>query len=191
MIGRLLNAQGYQVTVLDHSPNQIDLLRKFGHKVFYGDASRKDLLDAAGASEAQLLVIAIDDADKTLEIVELANRHYPNLKLAVRAKDRRHAYQLIHHKVDALNRETFDSAISLAVDALKLLGNDAAAAERAGFLFRQHDIESLEQLADIWGDDQGYGIAVRQRMDDLKQVLSQDQDAKKTLNTCNEQNSTL
>lgn len=191
MIGRLLNAQGYQVTVLDHSPNQIDLLRKFGHKVFYGDAGRKDLLDAAGASEAQLLVIAIDDADKTLEIVELANRHYPNLKLAVRAKDRRHAYQLIHHKVDALNRETFDSAINLAVDALKLLGNDAAAAERAGFLFRQHDIESLEQLADIWGDDQSYGIAVRQRMDDLKQVLSQDQDAKKTLNTCNEQKSAI
>ena len=119
-----------------------------------------------------MLVIAIDDADKTFEIVELANRHYPNLKLAVSAKDRRHAYQLIHHKVDALNRETFDSAMNLVVDALKLLGNDAAA-ERAGFLFRQPDIKSLEQLADIWGDDQSYGIAVRQKMDGLKQLLSQ------------------
>lgn len=184
MIGRLLHAQGYQVTVLDHSPHQIDLLRKFGHKVFYGDAGRKDLLDAAGAQEAQLLVIAIDDSDKALEIVELAQKHYPNLKLAVRAKDRRHAYQLMYHKVDAFNRETFDSAITLAVDALKLLGNDPIAAERAGHLFRQHDMESLEKLADVWGDDQSYGIAVRQRMDDLIQVLSQDEQAKKTLNTC-------
>lgn len=184
MIGRLLKAQGYEVTVLDHSPSQIDLLRKFGHKVFYGDAARKELLDAAGAKVAQLLVIAIDDTDKTLEIVELAKRHYPHLKLAVRAKDRRHAYQLIQHNVDAFNRETFDSAITLAVDALKLLGNDHVAAERAGYLFRQHDIESLTQLAEVWGDDQSYGIAVRQRMDDLKQVLSQDEDARKTLYTC-------
>ena len=186
MIGRLLKAQGYQVTVLDHSPTQIDLLRKFGHKVFYGDAARKELLEAAGAAEAQLLVIAIDDADKTIAIVEQVKRHYPNLKLAVRAKDRRHAYQLLNLNVDALNRETFDSAITLAVDALKLLGNDARSAERAGYLFRQHDIESLEHLADIWGDDQSYGIAVRQRMEDLKRVLSQDQEAKTTLNTCKE-----
>jgi monovalent cation:proton antiporter-2 (CPA2) family protein len=184
MVGRLLKAQGYEVTILDHSPSQIDLLRKFGHKVFYGDAARKDLLDAAGAAQAQLLVIAIDDADKALDIVELAKRNYPQLKLAARAKDRRHAYQLMHLKVDVLNRETFDSAIVLAIDALKLLGNDAVAAERAGQLFRQHDIESLDLLSNIWGDDQSYGIAVRQRMEDLKQVLAQDQEAKRTLNTC-------
>ena len=66
------------------------------------------------------------------------------------------------------------------------MGNDPVAAERAGYLFRQHDIESLTQLADVWGDDQNYGIAVRQRMDDLKQVLSQDDEARKTLNTCKE-----
>ncbi|MBC3765819.1 monovalent cation:proton antiporter-2 (CPA2) family protein [Neptunicella marina] len=184
MVGRLLTTQGYQVTVLDHSPSQIDLLRRFGNKVFYGDAARKDLLDAAGAADAQLLVIAIDDADKTLDIVELAQRHYPNLKLAVRAKDRRHAYQLIQHKVHAFNRETFDSAIHLAVDTLKLLGNDAVAAERAGQLFRQHDIQSIEYLGNLWGDDQSYGIAIRQRMDDLKQVLAQDEVASRTLKTC-------
>ena len=189
MIGRLLTAQGYQVTVLDHSPSQIELLSKFGYKVFYGDAARKDLLDAAGAAEAKLLVIAIDDADKTLEIVELAQRSYPQLKLAVRAIDRRHAYQLINKKVDALNRETFDSAINLAIDSLKLLGNDAAAAERAGRLFREHDIESLHQLSSLWGDDESYGIAVRQRMEDLNQVLARDKKSETNLDTCSKSKS--
>lgn len=188
MIGRLLTAQDYQVTVLDHSPSQIDLLRKFGHKVFYGDAARKDLLDAAGASEAQLLVVAIDDADKTLEIVDIAKRHYPHLKLAVRAMDRRHAYQLINKKVDTFNRETFDSAIHLAVDSLKLLGNDDVAAERAGKLFRQHDLDSLYQLSNLWGDDEIYGIAVRQRSEDLNQVLARDRKPDVKLDTCSKAN---
>jgi len=177
MIGRLLKAQGYQVTILDHSASQIDLLRKFGHKVFYGDAARKDLLDAAGANEAKLLVIAIDDSEKSLEIVEFAQRHYPNLKLVVRAVNRGHAYKLINLKVDAFNRETFDSAITLAVDSLKLLGNSTADAERAGEVFRKHDLESLYQLSDMSEDDENYGIAVRQRTEELSYVLSQDKEA--------------
>ncbi|MDO7083991.1 monovalent cation:proton antiporter-2 (CPA2) family protein [Pseudocolwellia sp. AS88] len=177
MIGRLLKAQGYQVTILDHSASQIDLLRKFGHKVFYGDAARKDLLDAAGANEAKLLVIAIDDSEKSLEIVEFAQRHYPNLKLVVRAVNRGHAYKLINMKVDAFNRETFDSAITLAVDSLKLLGNSTEDAERAGEVFRKHDLESLYQLSDMSEDDENYGIAVRQRTEELSYVLSQDKEA--------------
>ena len=135
VIGRLLKAQGYEVSVLDHSPSQIDLLRRFGNKVFYGDAARKELLEAAGANSADLLVIAIDDPHKTIEIIDIARKHYPNLKLAVRARDRRHAYELIRMKVGTFNRETFDSALVLAVESLKLLGNDDIDAERAGRLF--------------------------------------------------------
>ncbi|MCG7567951.1 monovalent cation:proton antiporter-2 (CPA2) family protein [Pseudoalteromonas sp. CnMc7-15] len=184
VIGRLLSAQGYDITVLDHSPSQIELLRRFGTQVFYGDAGRKELLDAAGAEHAQMLVIAIDDADKTLAIIELAKKHYPHLKLVARARDRRHAYQLIGADIDAFNRETVDSAINLAVESLQLLGNSEPDAQRAGELFRNHDRESLLQLAELWGDDHSYGVAVRQRMDDLKHVLAQDKQAQQKLNTC-------
>ena len=184
VIGRLLSAQGYDITVLDHSPSQIELLRRFGTQVFYGDAGRKELLDAAGAEHAQMLVIAIDDADKTLAIIELAKKHYPHLKLVARARDRRHAYQLIGADIDAFNRETVDSAINLAVESLQLLGNSTPDAQRAGELFRNHDRESLLQLAELWGDDHSYGVAVRQRMDDLKHVLAQDKQAQQKLNTC-------
>ncbi len=186
IIGRLLHAQGYEVSVLDHSPSQIDLLRRFGNTVYYGDAARKELLDAAGANNARLLVIAIDNADKTLEIVKLARKHYPNLSIAARARDRRHAYQLLKLKVEALNRETFDSAITLGTEALKLLGNSEEDANRAGRIFREHDIASMHQLADLWGDDESYGVAVRQRMEDLKQVLAQDTQARSRLNACDE-----
>ncbi|NMP04741.1 potassium transporter [Pseudoalteromonas arctica] len=184
IMGRLLHAQGYEITVLDHSPSQIELLRRFGNTVFYGDAARQELLEAAGAHTAQMLVIAIDNPDKTIEIIKLAHKNYPQLKIVARAIDRRHAYQLLNLKVDAFNRETVDSAINLAVEALELLGNNKEDAERAGKLFRDHDRAAVVQLAELWGDDASYGVAVRQRMEDLKQVLQQDKQAQSDLNTC-------
>ena len=184
IMGRLLHAQGYEITVLDHSPSQIELLRRFGNTVFYGDAARQELLEAAGAHTAQMLVVAIDDPDKTIEIIKLAHKNYPQLKIVARAIDRRHAYQLLNLKVDAFNRETVDSAINLAVEALELLGNTKQDAERAGKLFRDHDRAAVLQLAALWGDDASYGVAVRQRMEDLKQVLQQDKQAQSDLNTC-------
>ena len=184
IMGRLLHAQGYEITVLDHSPSQIELLRRFGNTVFYGDAARQELLEAAGAHTAQMLVVAIDDPDKTIEIIKLAHKNYPQLKIVARAIDRRHAYQLLNLKVDAFNRETVDSAINLAVEALELLGNTKQDAERAGKLFRDHDRAAVLQLAALWGDDASYGVAVRQRMEDLKHVLQQDKQAQSNLNTC-------
>lgn len=185
IVGRLLAGQGYHLSILDHSPSQIELVRKFGSKVFYGDAARQDLLAAAGANDAQLLVIAIDDADKVLEIIEIAKKHYPHLKIAARAKDRRHAYQLIHLQVDAFRRETFDSALSLGVAALNMLGNNPQQSARAGELFSQYDNESLTALAELWGDDHSYGVAIKQRLEDLNQVLQKDKKAQQQLNVCN------
>ncbi len=184
VIGRLLTAQGYHLSILDHSPNQIDLLRRFGSKVYYGDAARGDLLEASGASDAQLLVIAIDDADKILEIVKIAQKYYPTLKIAARAIDRRHAYQLMNLGITTFKRETFDSALNLGVQALTLLGNNETESQRAGKLFAEHDIESLTTLAELWGDDHSYGVAIKQRTEDLKQVLSKDKEAQKKLGTC-------
>ena len=174
IVGRLLTAQGYHLSILDHSPSQVELLRRFDNKVFYGDAARQDLLEASGAKEAKIIVIAIDEPDKTLEIVELVHKHYPKLKIFARATDRRHAYELMHLGVTCFKRETFDSAVNLGIEALMVLGNDKADATRAGKIFTEHDNESLRILADVWGDDKSYGIAVKQRMEDLKQVLDND-----------------
>ncbi|MCE9686304.1 monovalent cation:proton antiporter-2 (CPA2) family protein [Shewanella sp. AS16] len=184
IVGRLLAAQDYHLSILDQSPTQIDLLRRFGNKVFYGDAARRELLEAAGAREAQLLVIAIDDADKTLDIIQLAKQHYPQLKIVARAIDRRHAYQIMQLGVDSFKRETFDSAVNLGVEALQLLGNDSASAQRAGRLFSEHDEQSLAILANLWGDDQSYGVAVKQRIEDLKQVLNRDKAQQDKLHAC-------
>ena len=176
IVGRLLASHGFQLTILDHSPSQIDLVRRFGNTVFYGDASRRDLLQAAGAEQAKLLVVGVDEADKTLEIIQTAKKHFPNLKILARAIDRRHAYEIIRENIDGFRRETFESALRMGTDALQLLGVDSKTAERRTMVFAKHDEESLLELAQLWGDDQSYGIAVRQRMEDLQQVLASDQE---------------
>lgn len=182
VVGRLLTAQGYHLSILDHSPAQIDLVRRFGIKVYYGDAARGDLLKAAGASEAKLLVIAVDEAEKAMEIIDLAQKYFPNLKIAVRAIDRTHAYRIIQKGVKVFRRESFDSAVNLGIDALTLLGEAPEMAKKAGNLFKQYDESALVELADVWGDDQHYGAAVRQHLADLKQVLDNDKVQNNLLN---------
>ncbi len=177
IVGRLLVAQGFHPTILESSPSQVDMVRVYGHKVFYGDASRFDLLRAAGAAEAELLVVAVDLPDKTLEIISTAKKHFPKLKIVARTIDRRHTYEVMRLGVDALQRETFASALDLGIDTLHLLGVTQQQAERAGALFREHDNQSLLELSELWGDDKSYGVAVRQRLDDLSQVLAADQHA--------------
>ncbi|KGJ86599.1 monovalent cation:proton antiporter-2 (CPA2) family protein [Colwellia psychrerythraea] len=190
IIGRLLGSQGYHLSILDHSPTQIELLKKFGNKVFYGDAARKDLLAASGAQEAQLLVIAIDDADKIIEIAQLAQKHYPNLQIVARAIDRHHAYELMRIGVKTIKRETFESALGLGVEALELLGNSKESAQRAGLLFSEHDRESMHVLSEVWGDDHSYGVAVKQRMELLKQVLVSDEEEQSKIQTCQKSSKT-
>lgn len=175
IVGRLLVAQGYHLTILDHSPSQIELVRGFGNKVYYGDAARKELLEAAGAKEAKILVITVDEPDKTLEIIETAQKNFPHLKILARAIDRRHAYALMRLNIDGFRRETFDSALQLGINTLTLLGENEAKARKAGELFSAHDEQSLVMLSEIWGNDKSYGVAIRQRTEDLKQVLQSDQ----------------
>ena len=184
IVGRLLSSQGYHLSILDHSPSQIEMLKKFGNKVFYGDAARKDLLEASGAKEAQLIVLAIDDADKIIEIALLVQKHYPNLQIAARAIDRHHAYELLRIGVTAIKRETFESALELGVSALELLGNSPESSKRAGKLFSEHDKESMHVLSEVWGDDHSYGVAVKQRMELLQQVLISDKEDQSKMQTC-------
>lgn len=175
IVGRLLLANGCQITVLEHNPTQIELLRRFGWKVFYGDASRSELLYAAGAEQARLLVIAIDDSEKILEIVQLARKHFPHLKILARAIDRRHAYELIRRGVDVIKRETFGSALDMGVEALKLLGVRSYKAHRAAQTFKHHDEEALQEIAFAEGDDTALIARSRQLSQDLEQLLQSDE----------------
>ncbi|MFQ3637405.1 MAG: cation:proton antiporter, partial [Cyanobacteriota bacterium] len=174
IVGRLLIANGYRITVLEHNPTQIDLLRRFGWKVFYGDAARLDLLHAAGAAEARMLVLAIDDREKMREIVQLAHKHFPHLKILARAGDRRHAYDLIRSGVDVIQRETFGSALDLGVEALKLMGMRAYRAHRAAQIFKQHDEAALREVAAMEDDETAIVARSRQLAQDLERILQSD-----------------
>ncbi|KGF72766.1 potassium transporter [Neosynechococcus sphagnicola sy1] len=174
IVGRLLIANGCKATILEHNPGQLDLLRRFGFKAFYGDASRLDLLHAAGAEQAKLLVVAIDERDKALATVDLVRQHFPHLKILARAIDRRHAYELIRRGVEVVQRETFGSALEMGVEVLKLLGVRSYKAHRVARIFRWHDEQALREMAHLEGDEKQYVARSRQLTAELEQLLQSD-----------------
>jgi glutathione-regulated potassium-efflux system ancillary protein KefC len=151
--GRLLSASGIKVTVLDNDPDLIDTLRRFGFRVFYGDATRLDLLRAAGADKAVLLINAIDDMESSLRLTDLAREHFPHLKIVGRARNVTHLFELRARGVDSIERETFDAALLIGRHALEHLGIDAETAERARAKFRDHNLATLETLQPYYRDE--------------------------------------
>jgi len=176
VVSRLLKASGHESTQLDHDAGQIELSGRFGNKVFYGDAANVELLRAAGAENARLLVIAIDERQKAIDMIHSARMQFPGLKILVRAYDRTHAYELIHAGADFIVRETFGSALATGEEALRLLGHSDARAKHMAARFDKHDTEGMYKLSEVWGDDHEYGIRVRQNLEDLEQVLQADLD---------------
>jgi len=169
IVGRLLHANNIGTTVLDYKPSQIDMVRKFGYKVFYGDASRIDLLHSAGASEAKLFILAIDDKEKALEIAETVKKHFPNLEVLARSFDRRHTYEL-------MNLGVFNSALELGTSALRHLGFHGYRAHRAALTFKHHDEKTLIDLHEHWGDEKTFLIQMQERNQDLIDLLSSDEE---------------
>jgi len=176
VVSRLLKASGFESTLLDHDAGQIELTERFGNKVFYGDAANGELLRAAGAEHARLLVIAIDDRAKAVNMIQIARNQFPGLKILARAYDRTHAYELIYAGADFITRETFGSALAMGEEALKMLGESDNRAKRLVESFDQHDSEGLLKLADVWGDDHEYGIRIRENLEELERVLKADMD---------------
>lgn len=174
VVGRLLRANGVGTTVLEYDSDRVDLLRKLGMKVFYGDACRTDLLRAAGAEHAKLLVVAIDSHDKRMELAHTVQRHFPHLTLLVRARSRREAYDLLEAGVEHVYREKLDTGLRTGVEALRLLGRRAYQAFRAAQKFRLHDEEAVRELAKMRHDDKLYFHTARQRIDDLESLLLSD-----------------
>jgi monovalent cation:proton antiporter-2 (CPA2) family protein len=171
IIGRLLNGEHIKLTVLEKNPEQIELLRKFGYPSYFGDASRLDLLKSAGAEHAKLLVVAVGDAEKNLEIVQLAKQHFPNLIIFARARNRRHAYELHKAGVDYFKRELFSSSLDVTREILKFLGykNKDIAAKSAAF--EQHDEASLLKSFEFFEEETNLLHFARQSKGELERVL--------------------
>ena len=170
-IGRFLQANDVNATYLDLDPDNVDLLRKLGLKVFYGDASRYDLLHAAGAGEADLLIIAVDEPEKTLEIVETVKKHFPKLKMIARTQSWRDSQDIIDAGVDDIYRETLDSSLRMAVDALSILGFRKYQTHRSVKTFRKFDETTLRELGQMRDNKEELIRGARQSIEDSEKLL--------------------
>ena len=130
-------ANGIKATIIDNNPHNIDYLRKFGYKVYYGDITNANTLKSAGAEEAKILVITMNDRNQIDSLVNVAKRNHPHLKLIVRGIDIAHALELKNKGVDAVKQETFGSAVSLGIEALKNLDFNSYQAQRAANTFNR------------------------------------------------------
>jgi glutathione-regulated potassium-efflux system ancillary protein KefC/glutathione-regulated potassium-efflux system protein KefB len=171
---RLLITNKFSVSTLDASAEQVALVRNFGRRVYYGDATRLDLLRAAGAADARLLIVAIDDRDQAETLVEIARQYFPNLTVLARAYDRRHAYRLLDRGAHVIERETFEGGLSIGEKALRALGMPADQAARASDSFRRHDEDMLAALAKVWGDEEKFAVAFRESNERMNQLLAAD-----------------
>jgi glutathione-regulated potassium-efflux system ancillary protein KefC len=170
-IGRFLQANGVIATYLDIDPDNVDLLRKMGLKVFYGDASRADLLHAAGAGEADLLIIAVDDPNKAIEIVKTSKKHFPKLELMVRSKGWMDSYELIDLGINHYYRIYQDSSLRMGADALCKLGHRRHEAYRAVKTFRKHDEQILKELVEHRHDRNQLINAAKERITLLEDLM--------------------
>jgi monovalent cation:proton antiporter-2 (CPA2) family protein len=171
IVGRVLNLKGVRTTVLDLDADQVALVRKLGLKVFYGDASRLELLRAAGADKAKLLVVAVGEEETSLLIIETAQKHFPNLKILARAFGRDHAYRLVEQGVENIFRETLGSALDLSVAALRALGFRAYEAQRTARFFRDYDEQSVRALAPYAKNEKELISQTRERIQTLDQLM--------------------
>jgi glutathione-regulated potassium-efflux system ancillary protein KefC len=176
IVTRLLRAQGFEMTLIDDDPAQIALVKRFGVKVFYGDGARLDILRAAGADSARMIVIAVAGGDRILSIAEQIRRHFPHIIVAARAIDRSHAHDLMALGVTVLERETFRSALSLGEKALMALGYEPEAAQRLAEAFEKHDLRLLEESYELRHDQDAYVGFVRRSAELLDAVMRADRE---------------
>lgn len=175
-VGRMLRANGIEPTVLDYDSDRVNALRKMGFNVYYGDASRYDMLKTAGAAEAEMIIIAIDNPDVVLQLVETVKKHFPDLYILARARNRVDAYGLMDAGLLHIYRESIDTSIRMGQDALHILGFGAHKVHRAGKIFYQMDEHHLKELASLRHDDKQYISRTRDMIHDLEEMIKADQE---------------
>ena len=175
IIGRLLFARGLKATVIDHEPDQVELLRQFGFKVYYGDATRIELLEAAGLRHAKALVVAIDDPDEALKLVDVVRKDFPEVQIYSRARNVRHLYDLMDRKLAGIERENFEGSLSLGRKILVGLGFSPHEAWRAANRFRRHNYDMIDDLYRLRDDRELMVAKAKQARADLEKMFERDQ----------------
>ena len=173
-VGRLLRAQGFRPVVLESDAEHVELTRRLGMEVHYGDATRLEVLEAAGARDARVLVVALDDEEAIDRLVAACQSQFPHLKLVVRAKGMDHRMSLLNHGVPHAFHEMSGSALEAAAQTLRLLGVPAHSAERAARQFRRYDAESARELAPHQADRDRYLSMARERVGALETLFAND-----------------
>jgi glutathione-regulated potassium-efflux system ancillary protein KefC len=176
VVARLLNASGHHPTVLDDDPDHVEQSRKFGFRVFYGDATRLDLLRAAGADSADFLIIALDEPEAITRLARTAKANFPKLRVIARAHDMRHMFELRDLGVEAIERETFRAALALGETALAAIGADPERARRAAQAFAEHDTEVQAKLYEVHQGAPDAHLSVSNELrDQLARTLQEDE----------------
>jgi glutathione-regulated potassium-efflux system ancillary protein KefC len=172
IVGRMLFANGIQPTVLDHDAEQIEVMRRFGWRVFYGDATRLDLMRTAGADKARVIVVAIDDIEQSVDCVKMIRANFPNAAIVARARNVQHYYELYELGVRSIERETLDSALMSARSALELLGWQPHQARNLALRFRRHNVAQLAAVAPHRQDEARLIAAAKQGRQQLEELFA-------------------
>ncbi|HSN20572.1 MAG TPA: glutathione-regulated potassium-efflux system protein KefC [Usitatibacter sp.] len=176
IVGRLLFASGVRAVVLDHDPDEVDSLRKFGYRVYYGDATRLDLLEAAGARGARLLVNAIDDVEASLALVDRVRENFPGLPILSRARNVSHYFELKLRGVEVAERETFESALRVGRAALERLGMEPYRAREMADAFRRHNIASVDATLPFYQDEARRMSMAKAGREELERQFARDRE---------------
>ena len=174
IVARMLYANGLKATVLEHDAEQIEVLRRFGFTVYYGDATRLDLLRTAGAATARVLVIAIDDVTQSLKVADLAKEHFPNLQVVARARNVQHYYSLRDRGVEHVEREILDASLMSARSVLQLLGWEPHRARTLAMRFRRHSVGQLEKMWPHHQDEAKLVSMAQAGRQQLEELFAQD-----------------
>jgi glutathione-regulated potassium-efflux system ancillary protein KefC len=176
IVGRLLLASNVRAIVLDHDPDQVELVRRVGYEVYYGDATRLDLLEAAGAAKARLLVNAIDGQEDSLALVDRVREHFPNLPIVSRARNVSHYLELRLRGVTIIERETFEAALRAGRHVLEQLGMDPFRAREIADSFRRHNQKIVESQLPVYKDETRFMAAAKAGREELEQQFARDRE---------------
>jgi glutathione-regulated potassium-efflux system ancillary protein KefC/glutathione-regulated potassium-efflux system protein KefB len=174
IIGRILRARKITFTALDISQANIDFLRRFGSQVYYGDASRLDMLRAAGADRATVMVLAVDDVEASIRTAEIVMQYFPDLKIYARARNRQHAFRLMEMGVHLIIRETYASSLEMAQAVMESMGESTQAARAAIKRFRDHDETTLLKQFAVRDDDSKLIASAQESVKQLEQLFNAD-----------------
>jgi len=174
IVGRMLRTGHLSFTALEKESSQVDFVRRFGSKVYYGDASKPDLLRAAGAGHAKILVLAIGDLEESIRIAESVSRNFPNLTIVARARNRRHEYKLLDIGIEHIFRETFLSSVALSKRVMVDLGLDTQDVDRIAKVFEEHDRALIIQQHAVHHDEDRLIQSAKETAAELETLLNQD-----------------